>query len=152
MTEHVNHTLIVAVGSSHGDDQAAWHVADLLSSSLCRDTRIVKASVPLNMIDWLENVDRLYIIDACEGGGDVGQLLRLSWPDGQLTKLRAAGTHDFDVPSVLDLAEKLNRLPPSISIWAIVGENFAPQRKISDRVEGNLPAIAKTIGKAVNHA
>lgn len=152
MSAHVDRTLVVAIGSSHGDDQAAWHVADLLASILPVDVPVRKASVPLNMIDWLDEIDQLYIIDACEGGGDCADLLRIRWPADLESMFRAAGTHDFDVPAVLYLAESLNRLPPYITLWGIVGESFAPHDEISDVIKIQLPSIAQAIGKEVNDA
>lgn len=185
MTSGGDNTLMVAVGSSHGDDQAAWRAADLLDSLLHEIVQIRKASIPLNMLDWLSGIDKLHIIDACTGGGKIGSLVRIVWPGRgrsenetlesantrqqlhahvppdtydspvspdsrfQLSMLRAVGTHDFDVPSVLDLAKGLNRLPRFITIWAIVGQNFAPQQELSDVVESQLPTIVQTIRKDV---
>lgn len=188
MTSRRDDTLIVAIGSSHGDDQAAWRVADLLDLSLHEISQIRKASVPLNMINWLSGVERLHIIDACAGGGKIGDLLRIEWTrmergrretsvradtlqhssspavtdtddpsesggkGFQLSMLRAVGTHDFDVPSVLDLSAKLSLLPRCVTIWAIIGRNFAPHQAMSTVVESQLPLIAQTIRKEVINA
>lgn len=144
--------LMVAVGSPHGDDKAAWAVAEMLTSLECEGTQIRKATVPLDMLDWLNNVSELHIVDACDGGGRPGDLLTCEWsPDGReqdmLHRLSGGGTHDYDVLSVLKLVQQLRRLPEQIVIHAIVGQNFAPADSMSDEIAARLPQIAREIRK-----
>ena len=73
--------LIVGVGSAHGDDQAGWLVADELTRRI-PDGRFIsvrKASVPLDFLDWLENVKVLHLIDAIQASGCGNDVRRLRW-------------------------------------------------------------------------
>ena len=45
-------TLVVGVGSHHGDDQAGWLVADLLAASASEDVAVRKAKTPAEILDW----------------------------------------------------------------------------------------------------
>ncbi|MFY9253110.1 MAG: hypothetical protein WAO83_06630 [Fuerstiella sp.] len=189
MNSTASKTLLVAIGSPHGDDRVAWDVADLLASRLPGTVSTKKASVPVNMIDWIDGVKQLHIIDACDGGGQSGSLLRCEWqPDssngwpglergtsetpeastqacrpprhpsqaqshpGHPFNLRGAGSHDFDVVSVLELARTLNRLPERIIIWGIVGKNFEPSDELSSELQSQMSAIANVIREEVTDA
>lgn len=79
MSQPSDSRLFVAVGSPHGDDRVAWEIADLLNSGCAGELRVRKAAAPIDMIDWLKDVSELHIIDACEGGGVPGEILRCSW-------------------------------------------------------------------------
>ncbi len=154
MTGFTSKILLVAIGSSHGDDKAAWEVAELLATRLTVKSVIKKASVPINLIDWLEDIHELHIVDACNGGGRPGELLRFEWgiDHPKFPALWKSGTHDFDVLSVLELARTLKRLPERVIIWGIVGTKFEPSGDLSSEIQSRLAAIANTIGKEVADA
>ena len=72
--------LIAGLGSAHGDDQAGWLVAENLASQ-CQeypDITVRRASIPLDLLDWLEGVDVLYICDACESTQGHSKLHRIT--------------------------------------------------------------------------
>ncbi|MGI9427921.1 MAG: hypothetical protein ACR2NM_04645, partial [Bythopirellula sp.] len=98
-------TLIVGIGSPHGDDQAGWLVAERLATDLDHDNIAVrKATSPVQLLDWLDSIDRLVVCDACRGLGDVGELRRWLWPSPELADGSWSGTHDFSLIAVLQLA------------------------------------------------
>lgn len=73
--------LIAGLGSPHGDDQAGWLIAENLASQ-CQensDTMIRRASIPLDLLDWLEGVDVLHICDACEATESEVKLHRITY-------------------------------------------------------------------------
>jgi Ni,Fe-hydrogenase maturation factor len=78
--------LIVGVGSAHGDDQAGWLVADELARRLPDGSFISvrKASVPLDFLDWLENIKVLHLIDAIQESGCGNDVRRLQWNSGAM--------------------------------------------------------------------
>lgn len=60
--------LVAGLGSPYGDDQAGWLVVEKLALQ-CRedpDIMVRRASIPLDLLDWMEGVDVLPICDACE--------------------------------------------------------------------------------------
>ena len=152
--------LIVGVGSAHGDDQAGWLVADELTRRIPDHSFISvrKASVPLDFLDWLENVKVLHLIDAYDVAGCLENLRRFLWLNGQmichssnaaddarLNQTVGRSSHGFSVPDVLRLAEKTGMLPETIVVWAIPGSNFQPGARMSEPCQNNILSTATQI-------
>ena len=136
-------TLVAGLGSTHGDDQAGWLVAENVASQ-CRGYQHVtvrRATIPLDVLDWLDGVDVLHVCDACQMTHDHRQLQRYNLVEGQfinsdvsmnsemsgtLLSLRSRGSHDFGLPDVLRLAAQIQQLPKQVIVWAIAGTDFQP--------------------------
>jgi hydrogenase maturation protease len=119
-----NLLLVVGVGSPHGNDQLGWLVAkELLQRSLdCCQVRL--ATTPLELLNWIEDCEVLHIVDALHGSTTVGTIYRWTWPCAEIQCEGWSGTHDFNLPGVLALAEQLEILPKQVLIWGIeVGNN-----------------------------
>lgn len=90
----VHVTLVIGVGSPHGDDQAGWEVVKRLggdfkeiSSHSAGQQQLVyfrTAVVPPDMLDWLDGVDTAHVIDACIGGHSAVQRFQIEAADAQL--------------------------------------------------------------------
>lgn len=147
--------LVVGLGSAHGDDQAGWLVAEGVAGHFRTHPRIVvrRAMIPLDVLDWLEDVSVLHLCDACETTESHGRLTRFTWNAGQLVdsdkstdsgvnaslKLRGGrGSHDFGLLDVLQLAKKTGLLPKHVIIWAISGKCFRPADVMSDDTKNTV--------------
>ena len=116
---HKQGCLFVGLGSPRGDDRLGWIVAEELGRRGRTDVMVRQAAAPADLLDWLPGVNRLLICDACMSPGASGTILRFDWPDGRLATLDFAGTHDLNLPAVLELADRLNLLPPRTTIWSL---------------------------------
>ncbi|MFN0051300.1 MAG: hydrogenase maturation protease [Planctomycetales bacterium] len=137
-------TLFVGLGSPQGDDLAGWQVADGVSKE-CADTRelsVRRAALPLDLLDWLEGIERLALCDACQGGGSPGHWQSWTWPNLPVERLRVRGSHDFGVAAVLDLAARLGRLPAEVQVWGI---------ELSDASYASdpSPAVARAVTQVI---
>ena len=96
-----NETLIVGVGSSHGDDQFGWRVAEQLAERVKNDLGITirLALSPTEILGWLEGSRRLIVCDACQNLGVPGRVHHWQWPDAAL-----AGTEFLRQPRSGNLA------------------------------------------------
>ncbi len=100
---------ILALGSPHGDDQIAWHVAERLQ----RDPRLAglvhKISTPWDLIDHAQAGTRLILLDACRAGLSPGTIVRSN--ECQLKELedRRCSSHGGTVSSCLQMARALGR-------------------------------------------
>ncbi len=136
-------TLIVGVGSPHGDDQAGWLVAERLAADLDEnDAAVRKAAAPIQVLDCLEGVERLILCDACRGLGRVGELRRWTWPAGELAGASWSGSHGLSLTATLQLAERLNRLPKQVVIWAV-------EAAVSGALDGLSPQVAAALPRLV---
>lgn len=169
----VEKTLLVGIGSPHGDDRLGWHVADALADRLHASHKglpgghtaglnspvpersqvaIRKAGSPADVLDWMEGLDRLLICDACRSGGPPGFAYRWSWPDRAIERAHCSGTHDLGLAGVLELAQQLQRLPPAVVVWGVEAENLKPQDEFSAGVAARLAGIVNTIWSDLGHA
>ena len=142
-------TLFVGLGSPHGDDQVGWRVAEELRRRQ-PDRTVRIASTPAELLDWLDGLDRLELCDAVRGESP-GRLHRWDWPTPQLGRLRSSGTHSFGVSAVLELAQRLGRLPAAVRIWGIEARQFEPTQTISGQLDAGLPVIVDQIEYTRQH-
>ena len=155
-----NQVLFVGIGSPHGDDQAGWLVADLLSLAVNdhHHVAIRKAKSPIDLLHWLDGVQALIVCDACRGLAQAGDVARWEWPAEELNDVAWMGTHDVSLSSALALAECLQRLPARVIIWAIEGkgcsafETLSPAAsngisKVVERITGELGSCSDAVGQ-----
>src|SRR5690349_18107797 len=112
-------TLIVGLGSPHGDDQLGWRVAERLAALAAPRTLVRTARSPGELLGWLDGVERLIICDACECLGLFGAVHCWHWPAPELSLVRSSGSHDLGIASALALADELGRLPGQVTIVAV---------------------------------
>lgn len=146
-------TLLVGIGSPHGDDQIGWCVADAMRSVVSPAVEIREASTPSQLLDWLDRVDRLIVCDACQSRrralansrNDTPGFHRWQWPTLQVSMLRSAGSHSFGLPQVLQLAERLGSLPQDVIVFGVEGRQFDAFASLSPEVEHLIGQVADEI-------
>lgn len=131
-------TLLVGIGSGHGDDSIGWRVAQAILARWPGRFRVTIPSTPIGLIDQLDGVERLFVCDAfvreddvddsqsesageCETTdvGRCGLVRRWRWPDAAIDQTSFSGTHDLSLVAVLRLAESIRRLPAEVHIIGI---------------------------------
>lgn len=170
-------TLIVGIGSPHGDDRAGWIAIEQLQTLRFNFASLQKASVPHDVLDWLDGVDSLQIIDSYRSeqtdlnlqrfelqptmaSGDAQHRWILSGDDRPSTVLtmerparfRSAGSHQIDVLTVLQLAACLKQLPRNVILWGIPGQRFKPGDSISSNCETAIQECVTEIMKEFRDA
>lgn len=138
-------TLVVGIGSHHGDDQLGWLVAKKLAGGLGDHCQVRIALTPLDLLDWIDQCHMLYLVDACQGQGQPGMVHRWTWPNAAIRLSRWSGTHDFDLPAVLTLADELGQLPRQVVIWAIERDCYSTQESISSTLVKSIDMVANRI-------
>ena len=136
---------IIAIGSPHGDDQVAWRLIERLRIPPASHAETVALSDPLHLYDYLENCDRLIVVDACAGGGSSGWITRMEWPDARVERRHAHSTHGISVVDALRLAETLGRFPPQVVLFGVELRQCQPLHPLSDDVEYALNELEKRI-------
>lgn len=189
--------LVVGIGSSHGDDMAGWEVVDRLlddrlsaaTSQLKADDASIgdrrplalrdssqvelrKASVPHDLLDWLEADRVTHLVDASvdphaavrrfavRREGEALQFVFTSpWEPEQdqmqrcdldLSQLRSNSTHRIGLPEVLQLASELGRLPQQLTLWTVSTEvSMNGGYGISEPTEERVLECAQLLRKAL---
>jgi Ni,Fe-hydrogenase maturation factor len=130
--------VVIGVGSPNFEDCIGWEVIDHLNSLPNLESRGVlhKAAVPHDALDWLDAARTTHIVDASlsDAAGplrltitrDLRGELQGTMTDNQglerhceFPRLQSNSTHQFDLLSVLRLADALGRLPRRLILWAI---------------------------------
>lgn len=139
-------TLVAGIGSPHGDDQLGWLVAGRLVA-LSDPERVVIRLLrsPIDLLDWSDEIQQLFICDACRGLGQVGAISCWNWPAPELSDIELSGTHDLSLPAVLTLAERLGRLPERVSIWAIEGASSKTGQAVTGRAMEAVSVVVNQI-------
>ena len=136
---------VIAIGSPHGDDQVAWRLAERLRSRPELSKNVITLNEPLRLLDHLDGCDRLVILDACYGNAVPGTVTRLEWPDERIQIRHAHSSHGFGPEGALQLAEKLDRMPPNVVLFGIEIGSCAPGDSVSEAVESALGVLESTV-------
>jgi hydrogenase maturation protease len=133
------------LGSPFGDDRVGWEVVARLRESLPEGTRIDTTSDPLVVLEPLPGAERLIIIDACRGAGEVGSIYRFEWPDPRLAASGTVSSHGVQLTAALELAAALGRLPRRVTVLAIEAGADGPEAGLSEAVEAALPEVVSRV-------
>jgi hydrogenase maturation protease len=151
--EHPTRTLIVGLGSPHGDDQLGWRVAERLALDLAAseiDVRTVRSAGEL--LDWVDGVERLIVCDACQSQGLPGAVRCCVWPAAELSTVRSSGSHDLELASALALADELGRLPGEVMLIAVEERQHVAGSDMSPEVAAAVPRVVELILRELNDA
>ncbi len=149
--------LLIGLGSPFGDDQIGWRVAQAIEAKNLSGLRVCRTSSPLELLGWLENVERLVVCDACQGVGPIGSWHRWVWPSAELAPLKFSGSHDLGLSAALELAEQLGQLPKQVTIWAVEGRSSTPdaivrEMPMSAEVDQAIAQIISCIQRELSQA
>ena len=139
-------TLVVGIGSPHGDDQVGWRVIEeIRNAPLAEEITLRFANSPVHLLDWLDDCQQLYVCDGCRGLGAAGTLGSWRWPAKELTQVVWSGTHDLSLTAVLQLADQLGCLPRHVEVWAVELNHACSGETISPEVAAVVPHVAEAI-------
>jgi len=146
-------TLVVGLGSPHGDDAIGWQIVDRLRSAVPCDAEIRVAADPTEILGWLEGVTELHVCDACQSRGRPGQVHRWRWPEfDEQSPTGRLSSHGTTLHEVLRLGERLGLLPPRVMIWGIEIAEARPAKDFSASLEQVMISIVPRIAGEIRHA
>jgi hydrogenase maturation protease len=137
--------VVAGFGSPHGDDQAGWQVITLLGRRPELPARLARITEGTQLIDELQDCRRLIVIDACRGGSKIGAITRIKWPDPRVRQYHNHSTHSVGLCNALELAERLDCLPPNIEIFGIEIGSYRPLDEISAEVAHAVSELTEII-------
>ena len=145
----VGRTWIVGIGSDFGDDRLGPAVIDRLVVRL-PNVVVRRVRSPLDLLDHLEEIERLHLVDACRGGGaHAGTIRRIDWPAPELANVRFSGTHDVGLVAALQLAERMQTLPRRVTIWSVEAADVAGPQNLLAPLSQPVAAAAETLADLI---
>jgi hydrogenase maturation protease len=145
---------IIGLGSPHGNDAVGWRVVEGLQLALDGWVVVRAVAEPTQILEHLEGCRRLWIIDACRCGHPLGAIARWTWPeDARQLVGGGSSTHTMSLPSVLQLAAALGKLPESIVIFAVeIGVGSLIGAEMSDEVAAAVVVLEQRVREEVSAA
>jgi hydrogenase maturation protease len=111
------------------------------------------AGEPVDLLHLWAGADLAVLIDAADDGGPPGRILRIVYGADALPRgRRGASSHAFDLPLALELAERMDALPPRLVLYLVTGSGFAAGTPLAAEVEAALPEIADRVETEVRAA
>ncbi len=123
-------TVVLALGSPHGDDQAGWLVVDRLNEEGSWPGWCAKLSTPWDVASHVAPAQTTLVIDACRSGAPAGTIHH--WPARELPHSlegRRSSTHGATLPEALRLLEALGTDLSQVEVYGVEiagGEVGAP--------------------------
>ena len=146
-------TVIVGVGNAYrGDDAAGIRVVKTL--------RETKAAPPATLkqcdgngtaiLDFLNDVDRVIVVDAAETDDPPGTIHRIDASSETLPRdWFARNSHTFGVAEAIETARSLGELPENAVVYAIVGANWDHGGPLTPAVAKACDTVAKQVAAEV---
>jgi hydrogenase maturation protease len=144
-------TVILGIGSPHGDDQFGWAVIDRLAKTDFADVRLRKINHPVDLIPELDENDRVLLVDAGVGLPQNVPFLKIDsieaadWKRVQEPPSRS--THNLGFSSTLRLAESLGKRTSHVTFWIGHGKSYQPMSDMSSAIASAAEDCAVAIAK-----
>jgi hydrogenase maturation protease len=138
-------SLIVGLGSPHGDDQLGWVAIDRLRPRLPAGITADKVTGGLELLQCLGGHDAAIVIDAAAPAGLPGTIRSFAWPSPELARCAPGSTHGLGLVQALQLAETLGRLPGRVSIYTVEAFDISPCAPLSRNVAARLDAVVEAV-------
>ncbi len=138
-------TVLIGLGSPHGDDQLGWIAVDRLQPLLPAEIITHKIGSAIKLVDCLEGHETAVVIDATAPAGRPGTHRSFLWPCPELIAGSAWSTHGVGLVEALRLAEALGRLPRRVQIDTIEAAGTTPGAALSDAVARGLDLLMAAV-------
>jgi hydrogenase maturation protease len=142
-------TLIVGLGSPHGDDRLGWIAVDRLRKRLPDGISAHQVQGGLELLECLDGQDAAVVIDAAAPAGRPGTVRSFAWPCTELALSSPMSSHGLGLVEALHLAEALGRLPRRVRIYTIEARDISPCGPLSAEVALQLEIVVESVLRTV---
>lgn len=120
---------------------------ELLRDHTASDVRIEALNGDLaRLVEWLEQANCAWLIDAAAGGDAPGTVWRFDVADGGLPeRMFSLSTHGFGLAETLELVRALGALPERCIVYSIEGGTFEDGAAVSAAVRAAAHSVADKI-------
>ncbi|MDH5546594.1 MAG: hydrogenase maturation protease [Gammaproteobacteria bacterium] len=142
-------TLIVGLGSPHGDDRVGWQVIDVLAESgfALENRRLFRSNA--TAMDWIAEIkdsQQIVFVDGVKGRGKIGEVVVLT--EDELPNENLAGSsHAISFAESVALMRKLFSLSIPIHFVGVEIGDSIPFSGVSVDVAQAIPSMVSAVEK-----
>lgn len=126
------------------DEGVGCHVAHALEEVPLPDVKVIDGGTSPNVMQTIEDADKLIIVDAVRGGGMPGEVYRFQLDDITLEQQPFLSLHDISLVDSLLLMRRLYNIG-EITIIGIEPKEIEWGLELSPEVREKLPQIVEII-------
>jgi len=131
------------------DEGVGCHVVHALEGIPLPDVKIIDGGTCPDVLQFLEDADKLIIVDAVKGGGTPGQIYRFHLEDITLEQKPFLSLHDMGLVDNLMLMQLWRNIGKAVIIGVEPGEiNWGLE--LSPELQGKMPQIIDAILSELN--
>ena len=131
------------------DEGIGCHVAHALAEIPLPDTKIIDGGTCPDVLQFVEDADKLVIVDAVKGGGTPGQIYRFHLEDITLEQKPFLSLHDVGLVDNLMLMQLWHNISEAIII-GVEPKEINWGLELSPELQGKMPQIIDTILSELN--
>jgi hydrogenase maturation protease len=142
--------VVIGVGNAYrGDDGVGLSVVRDLRERNAVDIEILEATGDCtSLIESWKDAEVVILVDALQSGARPGAISRFCLNSEPFpTAFSRHSTHALGIAEIIELARTLDRLPPSLIVYAVEGKNFQTGAELSPEVREAVPTVANSILK-----
>lgn len=148
--------VVIGVGNpDRGDDGVGPEVLARVEARLPRGARPARLAGddPAAIMEAWQGAGRAIVVDAMVSGAAPGTVRRMEAAKAPLpADLELVSTHALGAAAAIELARALGRLPASLVVYGVEGEDFAPGAALSRAVAEAVPGVADQVLAEVGDA
>ncbi|WP_303721447.1 HyaD/HybD family hydrogenase maturation endopeptidase [Malonomonas rubra] len=99
----------------------------------------------LDLLPYLEGVDKLLVIDALRMGAQAGELFRLEGEEVPRAFANKLSVHQMGLQDLLAVAELQGHLPEQLVVWGIQAESVEVGMELSPAVSGSVAELMLSV-------
>jgi hydrogenase maturation protease len=147
MEETEVRTVVVGVGNLLLKDEGIGvHIAQALQKlDLPQNVRIIDGGTSPDLPYYLEDTDKLIIIDAVKGGGKPGTVYRFHPDDVNIESKEMVSLHELGLKQSLEIMRIVGNEPREIVIIGIEPNEIGWGTEPSDELQERTPEIIKIV-------
>jgi len=132
------------------DEGVGCHVAHALEDIHLTDVKIIDGGTCPDVLHFLEDTDKLIIVDAVKGGGTPGQIYRFHLEDITLEQKPFLSLHDLGLVDSLMLTQLCHNISEAVII-GVEPKEINWGLELSPELQGKMPQIIDTILAELNN-
>ena len=132
------------------DEGIGCHVAHVLERVPLPDVEVVDGGTCPDLLQLLEDADKLVIVDAVKGGGVPGQIYRFRPQDITLDQKRVVSLHDMSLVDSLKLRQLWHNTADTVII-GVEPKELSWGLELSPELEEKVPQIVDVILDELNN-